>query len=152
MAKIAKNVKKKKSIIREQRQQLEKLDEQTICSCPHTERGDLNVTPARNRSQGQLLYICKGCEKEVDFTKIPEDELRKACNTIDRACDTIKISLDMQNPHDQELLKEIAKTQYRVRNQIATLYGKSLSKQGTNRRRNRENRGGGMWMQPAADR
>ena len=147
------NVKKTRNEISSQKGKLDKLNEQNMCRCPHTKRGDINVTPARNRSQGQLLYICKECEKDVDLTKIPEADLRNACSLVDRAIDTIKISLDMQNPHDQEILKDLAKVQYHVRNHIVPLYGKALSKQGTNRRNDHRSDGGnGVWMPPVADR
>lgn len=149
---MAKNVKKRRALITEQRSALSKMDEKNKCGCSHTKRGDIDVVPAQNRSQGQLLYICKECDKDLDFTKIPEATLRESCNNVDRAIDTIKISLDLNNPHDQEILEELAKVQYRIRNQIVPLYGKALSKQGTNKRRNRDNSGSGVWMPPAADR
>ena len=134
---MQKNIKKRRKLINEQRLQLDKSQEKNKCDCPHTTRGDIDAVPSNNRRQGQLDYVCKSCQKDLNFNKIPENVLKESCTNVDNAIDTIKISLDLSNEKDQEILEKLAEVQYRIRNQIVPLYGKSLQKQGTGRRRNR---------------
>lgn len=148
-----KNIKKRRKLINEQKLQLDKSNEKNKCDCPHTVHGDIDCVPSNNRRQGHLDYICKSCNKDLNFNKIPEATLREACTTVDNAIDTIKISLDLSNEKDAEVLEKLAECQYRIRNQIVQLYGKSLQKQGTGRRKNRNDRDvDSSWTKPEVGR
>lgn len=160
---MGKNIKKRIKLIDEQELQLRKGKEKSRCECPHTDRGELDVVP---NGKGPLQYKCKSCTKDINFKKIPENtevrdgnnnEVRDvkvtvglfdACDTIDNAIDTIKITLDLQNEKDKELLGELAVLQYRIRNQVTKLYGKALKKNQTDRKKNRSDYNDSSWSKP----
>lgn len=149
-------IKKRSKLIGDQRLQLMKGEEHNKCECPHTDHGELNVVPVNGK--GPLHYKCKDCQKDINFTKIPENsEIRDgkvvvgiydACDTIDNAIDTIKITLDLQNDKDKGLLSELAELQYRVRNQVPKFYGKALTKNNGNRKKNRSDYNDSSWSKP----
>lgn len=169
---MGKDIRKRGKLIAEQELKLNRGKEKNKCECSHTSHGELDVIPAKNK--GKLTYICRSCQKEIDFTKIPEktevdndgkvrvnangQEIRlaiglsDACNTVDRAIDTIKITLDLHNEKDKEMLDELAVIQYRVRNQITQLYGKSLSKSNGGNRKKRNDDNDSMWSKPQMNR
>lgn len=122
------NVRKQTDAIDKQEKALARMKEEIKANCEHTKNGDLQLVPGNKQSDGELVYICKKCRKVIRLTKISEEELTRACDIIDSACDIIKISLDLNREDDQKVSKRIAKTQFRVRNEIAALYGASLKK------------------------
>ena len=134
------NIKKQVEAIDKQDQNLKVVREQLKSRCPHTDKnGDLDIVRKQNSQDGELKYICRRCKKELNLKKIPENDLQAACDTIDRACDVIKLSLDTQRDGDKEILKRVSKVQYRARNEIMKLYGASLKKNKGNSRSNRRN-------------
>lgn len=145
------NTKKTIDAITKQEHSLKALREQTKARCPHTKRGDLDIVPAHNRKPGDLTYLCRCCQKDLDLKKIPEDELRAACDTVDRAIDVIKISLNLESDEDRQILKRMSKVQFRVRNELVRAYGKALEGKNKGRRGNRGkggNNGGSAWQRP----
>ena len=147
------NMKKQVESLNTHEQKLKVLREQMKSKCPHTDKnGDLDIVPKQNRQNGELLYICKRCGKELNLKKINEEELRAACELIDRACDVVKLSLDLQREGDQEILKRIGKTQYRARNEIVKLYGASLKKnKNGGRGKHNGNNENSMWSNPSVN-
>jgi len=150
------NPKKRKGAIREQERNLHKLNEKNMCDCTHTKpkTGDLDIIPARDRQHGELKYVCNECEKDLYLDPIPEDDLRFACDVIDRACDTIKISLDLSKESEQKMRDNVSETQYRVRNEIIKMYGAALKSNNKSRGNGSRGRSGGnsSWAKPEVHR
>lgn len=142
------NIKKSVEAIDKQERNLKTLREQAKSQCNHTKNGDLDIVPANNRQQGELKYICRKCQKTLDFSKIPEDELRGACDCVDRAIDVIKLQLDPSKEADAEILKRVSKVQYRVRNDIIKLYAASLKKNRGNNKNSSNYNNDSSWNKP----
>lgn len=146
------NIKKQLEVVDKQERSLKILREEAKCVCchKHLQSGDLDIVPAQNRAPGELKYLCKKCRKDLDLKKIPETELTDACNTIDRAIDVIKLSLDPQKEDDAKILKRVSKVQFRVRNEIPKMYAASLQKNKTGGRRGNGNRSSddSSWAKP----
>ena len=157
---MGRDIKKRRKLIDDQELQLRRGKEKNKCDCPHTKHGELDVIPTKNG--GPLQYVCHACTKEINFAKIPERSetrdgkivigLADACETVDNAIDTIKITLDLNNEKDKKMLDELSGIQYRVRNQITKLYGKALSKNGSNRKKNNNNYQDSSWNKPQMNR
>ena len=144
------NTKKQIDAINKQENSLKALREQAKARCPHTKRGDLDIVPAHNRKPGDLTYVCRCCQKDLDLKKISEQDLRDACDTIDRAIDVIKISLNLESDDDRQKLKRLSKVQFRVRNELVRSYGEALKGKNKGRRGNRGKggNGGSAWQRP----
>lgn len=146
------NIKKQLEVVEKQEKDLRNLRETFMCECDHKHRqsGDIDIVPIKNKQQGQLKYICKRCKKNLDLRKISEQELHSACDTLDRAIDIIKMSLDPQREEDAKILKRVAKTQYRVRNEIEKMYTASLQRNNNGGRRgnNRRSSEDSAWAKP----
>lgn len=142
------NIKKSVEAIEKQERNMKTLLEQAKSQCNHTKNGDLDIVPANNRQQGELKYICRKCKKTLDLRKIPEDELRGSCDCIDRAIDVVKLQLDPNKEADAEILKRVAKVQYRVRNDIIKLYAASLKKNRGNNKNSSNYNNDSSWNKP----
>ena len=144
------NIKKQVEMIDKQEKSLSKIRETMKSKCTHTDKnGDLDIVQAKNRQKGEFKYICRRCRKELDLSKIPEDVLTSALDIVDRACDVIKLSLDTDREDDQDILKNVSKTQYRCRNDIKKLYAASLQKnQKGGKRKDRRNNENSSWGNP----
>ena len=57
--------------------------------CTHTKR-PMEPALAYKEENGQLKWICKICGENVDLTRIPDDELKKAIATVSQACKIIE--------------------------------------------------------------
>lgn len=146
------NIKKQLEVVAKQERSLRVVREEMMCDCDHKHRqsGDIDIVPAQNRAPGELKYKCKRCQKDLDLKKIQEQELKDACNTIDRAIDVIKMSLDPQREDDAKILKRVSKVQFRVRNDIPKMYAASLQKNKTGGRRGNGRRSSeeSSWAKP----
>jgi hypothetical protein len=154
MAEIG-NIKKQTDSVDKQEKQLKIIREQLKAKCDHSKNGEPDIVPSNDReSTRRLAYVCRRCKKYIDLTKIPEDELSKACTTIDNACDVIKITLNKENEADAKVLKKVAKVQFRVRNEIAQLYGAALKRNRNGKKRNNDNHNDAdrTWAKPQVDR
>lgn len=60
--------------------------------CTHT-KGPMQpyLTYETRQSDGVPIFICKNCQEKIDLRVIPDDELKKAIDTVVRACNFIKI-------------------------------------------------------------
>lgn len=145
------NVKKQVQAIKRQQQKLNEMNEKLKTKCTHTVKGDLDIVPDRKFKEGSLHFICRQCEKELNLTKLAEDELKNACSVIDRAIDTIKLQLDPNREDDLLILKKMARTQYRVRGPVQKYYAAALKKNSRGRRGNRRrgNQDNGLWSAPS---
>ena len=143
-------IKKQMDAINKQERDLRNVREVMMCDCCHTRSGDLNIVPKQNRQNGELLYLCKECTKDLNLKKIEENEARSAIDIVDRMCDVIKISLDTSREDEAKMAKKLSKVQYRVRNDLLKLYSASLKKNRNGGRNNRRDGGndGGVWNKP----
>ena len=142
------NIKKQVETINKQEKGLRLLREKAKTRCTHTRKGELDIVPAKDRKQGELKYICCKCGKELYLNKIDEQTLRGACTVVDNSCDVIKLSLDPDRDEDAQVLKNVAKTQYRVRNEILKLYAAALAKNKKGGKRRGNNQQGSGFNRP----
>lgn len=149
------NTKKELENIQRNRRALGKSEELLKTQCTHTKHGQLTITPTGNNSQkgGTNTYICKQCGKDVLISMITDQEIRRACEIIDIACDTVKITLDRSREDDDDIFKKVSKLQFRVRNEIIDFYNaaaKRNRKGGGNGKGNRDNNNSssGTWSRP----
>lgn len=96
--------------------------EKNQCDCVHTRKGELEIRPSEKKRDGQLLYVCRLCEKDLCLNKISEPELDNAIQIIDRAIDTIKMNLNLEKQRDVAIAERMAECQYRVRNNVKKAY------------------------------
>ena len=149
--KAGNNIKKQVDAIEKQQGSMKVLLEQAKSKCTHTKNGDLDIVPSNNRQTGELKYICRKCRKEIDLKKIAKEDLENACNIIDRAIDVIKLQLDPSKESDEEILKKMAKTQFRVRNDIVKTYGAALQKNNRGNGNRDRNNGDSTWNKPTVN-
>ena len=129
---------KKRKLLETQRGEISKLTEKNMCDCDHTKKnGDPDLFQSNNRKPGEIKYICRACDKEINLKRIPDDTLKEACKTIENACDLIKLSLNLEREADQKIQEKVSVLQYRVRNNLEKWYGAALSR---NKGGNRNNR------------
>ncbi len=151
---MAETIKRQVDAIDKQMTKLAKMKKQLQAKCTHTVRGDLDIAPDRNYKEGSLHFICRQCQKTLDLTRLQDEELEKACNTVDRAIDTIKIALDPNREDDYETLKKMARTQHRVRTMVKPYYDATLKRnaragrRGNNRRNGRRGGNSSIWDSP----
>lgn len=86
-------------------------------------------------------YVCDQCTKDINLKQHSLDEIANALKVVDDVIDAIKLAANPDS-EDERVVKQLAKTQYRVRNDIMPLYKASLKKNmgDGNRNRNRGNR------------
>lgn len=148
------NIKKQAAAIRNQQDKLAKMADALKSKCTHTVRGDLDIVPDQSFKSGSLHFICRQCQKRLDLNKIQEDELKKACDVIDRAIDTIKITIDPNREDDFKILRKMARVQHRVRTIVVPYYNAALKKnsnagrRGGNNRRKGNGGNSGIWDSP----
>ena len=134
-------IRKKIEALNKSERSISKVKEEAKSQCTHTLHGDPALVPSNEpRSEGQLKYTCKLCQKPLTISSISDEELQNACNIIDRAIDIIKISAaSINNEEESDLIKKLAKTQYRVRNDLVPTYKAAIKKNGRHSKRNNNN-------------
>jgi hypothetical protein len=102
------------------------------------------------KTNGELKYYCKLCQKSIIIANIPENELQDACSLIDRAIDIIKITAStINNDEDEKMIEKMAKLQYRVRNDLVPTYKASLKKNNNKKdKKNNNNHHESTWGRP----
>ena len=149
MAKFGKNIKKQVDAIDQQENSLKIIREKMKTSCCHNDKhGDPNVVPKKNSKQGDLKYLCKECRKDLCFKKIEENDMNAAIELLDRACDIIKLSLDLTREKDQAIHKKISKVQFILRNEIMKYYAAVIKKNKKDNKQKRNNNERSMWGNP----
>lgn len=148
------NIKKQVQAIQKQQKKLAEMADALKSKCTHTVRGDLDIVPDKSYKQGSLHFICRQCQKKLDLSRIQDDKLQEACDIIDRAIDTIKITIDPNREDDYKILKRMARTQHRVRTTVIPYYNAALKKnssagrRGNGRGGRRGNGNSGIWDSP----
>jgi len=151
MAEEKMNIKKQAEEIDRQNKKFNKYREELKAKCTHTRNGELTLVRGKNSNNGELVYICKQCKKELHFNQMSEAELQEACNKIDSAIDVIKVNANPNNENDVEMLKKMAKTQYRL-GEIVAYYKAATSRNNKHRgngNNHHDNNGGGVWGKPS---
>lgn len=131
--------------INNRRKKLDVAEEENVCMCSHKEKGQPNF--AKGQRQGE--WVCRNCHKPIKVSFKPtEEEIDKAIALLDNMCDIVKLTLDEKNEADQDILKKVAKFQFRTRNFIKKVYLASLKK---NQKKGNNNSNGGAsssWKAP----
>ena len=109
--------------------------------CTHTKR-PMEPALAYKEENGQLKWICKICGENVDLTRIPDEELKKAIATVSQACNLIKI-MSRGTEREQKIIETvIADIQLKVNAYLYDAYkgalnmSKKAGNQNNRRRRN----------------
>lgn len=141
-----KRIKDRMAEIQKRRASLNVAEEENLCRCNHKSHNGTDLT--RNGQTGE--YICRKCHKPIDFKKKPSDQqLQEALDLVDTVCDYIKISLDSNNEKDNEMLKKIAKYQFRTRNMIMQVW-KAVGKKASKRSNRNNNDEQSSWRTPVS--
>ncbi len=146
---LAKKIKLQANSIRDVSKQLSKEKVKLVCNCPHQQNGQFKLKPINKKDEdGNPIYICTECGKEINLKNITPEELNSAIDTLDRVADTIKMLLNLEDKGDQQLYKRYAKMQFRLLYEVsdqltaAKNRGKSKKKKG-----GKSNTGDG-WSRP----
>lgn len=146
------NIKKEVDQVSKQERDLTKLRESLKSACTHTKKGELTLVKSnRGGQEGSANYICKQCQKDIVISRLSEAQIDESIDILDRMIDTIKISADPNRDDDEKMIKQMAKIQYRLRNEVRAFYNASLKKnsggnRNNRRNNNRDNTGG--WNRP----
>lgn len=133
---MAEAIRKQYQAITKQEKELAKMKNKNKCRCHHTDsHNDPNLT--RTKDGGQFEYMCKECTENIDFTKVSDEEKRKARKIIVNQFNIIKMLLG-DSEEDKELGKRIAKAQYLVEFELEAL-DKAATKKSSRGKRNRRN-------------
>ena len=146
-----KDIRKKIDAVIKNEKSMGKIKEEAKAQCTHTLHGEPAFIPSNEpRTDGQLKYICKLCQKPITITNISEDELQNACNIIDRAVDIIKITAgSINNDDDEKMIDKMSKLQYRVRNDLLPTYRASIKRNNKrDKRHNNNNQHDTGWGRP----
>jgi hypothetical protein len=129
------SIKKQTEEMLKARKKMDRVAEQFKADCSHVSNGEPAFIPSNEpRREGELAYVCKNCHKRIVISKISEEDITKACDIIDRAIDTIKITANPNSEDTEKLLERLSKVQFRVRNEIVPAYMASLKKNTIGRR------------------
>lgn len=142
------NIKKRYEEINHQHRELNKAGEENQTRCTHTRAGNLTLISARGKgNNGELVYVCKKCGKEVRLTALDDATVSNALKVVDQMIDSIKMSANENNEHDAEMIKKLAKVQYITRNKLATYYKASTTKNNRHggKRNDSNYNGGDSW-------
>lgn len=110
-----KGIERMYTYLQETKQNVARGELRLHCSCLH-QRGrspSLKKT-GRNDANGNPIFICKRCGKEVNLQKLDSAALLSAVKTVDQALDIIKILANPENEKDDKLLRRLIKTQFRL--------------------------------------
>lgn len=151
------NIKKQVEEATRKKREFEKFQEELKSRCSHTNKGELTITkvdPGKAKAEGfsdadaNKIYMCKQCHKYINISALNENDIKHACDVIDRVIDTIKMTADPSREDDSELIKKLGKIQYRVRNDIPNYYKAASKKNGKGRKRNNSNDNNSVWGRP----
>lgn len=121
------------------------------CMCAHQRKNGV----AAIKMRGNGFAICQECKKddiEVKLNPFREENLSKIdehWHYIDSVVDLIKMSIDMNNPEDIEVLSGLSKFQFFGRNNLPELVaGVSRRNNKMRKNQNRQDREGSPWGKP----
>lgn len=113
--------------------------------CTHTKEP---FTPALSyrEENGKVVWVCKICGEKIDLNRISDEKLNEAINTINQACNTIKM-MSSDSDKDKRLVEEvIADLQLKANAYLAQAYKAALNSSAKqNNRKNRQNRSRVSW-------
>jgi len=162
MAEISqKQVKKRIHELRQIRRETDVWQIRTECECVHTRKNDLDVIPVkdpRDKRGFNVVVRCRNCNRILILDKLPRNTkvtvnpnnpddtkvsigYHDVIEGIERMCDTIKISLIMDDPKDRKLAKNLSEFMFFALTKLEKAYEKSFDmnrgkNNGGNRREN----------------
>jgi len=112
--------------------------------CTHT-KSPMEPALTYREEGGKIVWICKLCGDKVDLNRIPEDKLKEAINTVNQACNLVKL-MSNDGERDRRLVEEIiSDIQLKLNAYLVPAYNGALNSSAKqNNRRNRRNRNGGV--------
>ena len=141
-----KSIKKITSETREQKIALDKQEQKLKCRCVHKNNHN-EPQLAKKQNGANLEYVCRTCSKDIDLSKVTDEDLRSAIKTIDKCCDAIKMSLDPNKESDEKVIKEVAKMQYFSKMKFESYYRNSLKRGGKSKGNDNRSSSGLRWGQ-----
>lgn len=121
----------------------------THCSSP------TNTALTYKDENGKVVWICKICGERVDLSRINDDRLKDAIDTVSQACNLIKI-MSSGSEKDQRIVHDIvAEIQFKANAYLFNLYKGSLAssaKQKQHRRNGGSSGGNVTWGGSNTDR
>ena len=123
---MANKIRKDMEAIDKQEKSLRKFREKKQCDCMHKDADGPSLIKSKEQGAKPLDYKCINCRKMVDLERIPQEKLKDACDTVDKAIDIIKLSCSPKDAADKELVEKLGKVQYRIRNLIPEAYKTAL--------------------------
>lgn len=110
--------------------------------CTHTKEPTVpDLTPRREGNK--MTWVCRTCGKVVNLTRISDEDLKAAIETVDQACDMIKL-MSQGKESDQKLVESvIADIQLKINAYLFNAYKSALNtsqKKGGDRNGNRRSR------------
>lgn len=107
--------------------------------CTHTKRPRVPDLVPSEDGNGKMLWYCRSCHECIDLTRINDDELKKAINTISQACNMIKM-MSEGTENDRKIIESvIADVQLKINVYIYQAYKSALNAS----QKPRNNRGNG---------
>ena len=74
--------------------------------CTHTKGPMQPYLTYERLKDGTPVFICKNCQERIDLRIIPDEELKKAIDTVVRACNFIKI-MSTGSEKDVKLIENV---------------------------------------------
>lgn len=114
--------------------------------CTHTIEPFTPALVYKDKGAGKVEWVCKLCGERVDLTKIQDDSLRTAIDTVSQACNLIKIMSNGSEKDRRVIDTVVADIQLKVNAFLMPLYKTALNS--TNKqaqRRNSKNRSRVNW-------
>ena len=108
--------------IEQNEKKFQKLKEAERCKCAHKHSGAATVKSSRDQNDRPNTFVCTQCKDKIHMDRIDPVELEKACQLVNDACNIIKMACTPSDKNDAELLRKIAKVQFRCRNLIVDAY------------------------------
>lgn len=139
-----KGIERMYAYLQETKQNVARGETRLHCSCLHQRgRAPSLKRTGRTDKNGDPIFICKRCGKELNLEKLNTDQLRDAVSIVDRAIDIIKILANPDNEKDDKVLKRLVKTQFRLL-EIPRHYDAAIKKSsGENGQKNKNRNAGG---------
>lgn len=148
------NTHKRAKAIQKEQDHLNTVWIKNQCDCTHTTQNyglDVRLNKEKRKS-GQLVCTCRKCLKDLYLNHIPEQMLVDAINVVDRAFDSIKINLKLDNRKEKRILGWVSEFQYRLEKQVKPLYDSTRSDKDKKNKSSKNAIDLDMYVQPAGTR
>ena len=131
-------------MLRDNEKAMDRVRLENQCFCIHKDaNGSFALIPPqgkngpRNPHTGAPYYTCRLCHKKIDISRISEEEILKAIDTIDRQMDISKMQIDIENEKDRKMKRTLGKIQFKNITTVKDVH--TLSVRGGNKKKKRRN-------------